>query len=192
MTTTDRRCVTHASVYRRTDLLIVLMASIAVYLFQSVAWPLSPGRDCGTYLYYFREMWRSDPLYPMLMLYRTPLTPLFHGLLLQAGGGLLDECVMGLLFCIAVMIVYTLGSHWGRFCGMFSAIALLLHPSYGVLFHTISSDGVFAFGFIVWIAYVFHTSRCPTPRTFAINGAMVFLLVLIRPFAQFLLVFILF
>jgi hypothetical protein len=105
LTDRDRHSVRHELVQKRLDLLLVFRAALTAYLFQSAAWPLSPGRDCATYLQHYWEMWRADPLYPLLMLYRTPIASL-HGVL---------------------------RSHWHKAYGVFAAVALSLIPSYSVL-----------------------------------------------------------
>jgi hypothetical protein len=65
-------------------------------------------------------------------------------------------------------------------------MALLLYPPFGALFHTVSSDGVFAFAFIVWLVFLCRTAVRPTPVAFAWHGAVLFALVLIRPSALFM------
>jgi hypothetical protein len=131
-------------------------------------------------------MWHSHPVYPELMLFRTPIAPLFFGPLLQLGGSDLAEIALGLCFVVAILAAYIVGSYWGRRVGLGLGIALLLYPPFGALFHNVSSDGVFAFAFIVWLVFLCRTAVRPTPIAFAWHGAALFALVLIRPSALFL------
>jgi hypothetical protein len=41
--------------------------------------PLRAGRDMTTYFLWFRDLFQVEPEFPLLMLFRTPLTPLFYG-----------------------------------------------------------------------------------------------------------------
>jgi hypothetical protein len=168
---------------------LLIAVSCTVYFFQSLAWPLSQGRDARTYLIYYLDMWNPDPMYPMLMLFRTPLAPLFQGIFLQVGGSALLEIVMGALFCISILAVYHIGSQWDQRIGLLAVIATALLPGYGALYHSVSSDGLFAFAFILWVAYVFNTIKLPTLPKFAWHGIFVSCLVLIRPSSQLLLLF---
>ncbi|MBI3979868.1 MAG: hypothetical protein HY331_16960 [Chloroflexi bacterium] len=170
----------------------VVLASCLVYGIQSIAWPISEGRDAHTYLLYYLDMWNADPMYPMLMLFRTPVAPLFHGILLQVGGSTLAEFTMGGLFSLSILAVFRMGRIWSRRLGFASAIALLLQPSYGALYHTVSSDALFAFGLVLWTAFMFNTAQSPTTTKFVLNGLCVFLLTLTRPSSQVLLLWVFF
>src|SRR6185295_9996790 len=87
---------------RRGAALLVILA-LAVYAFESVGWALRPGRDLGVYLRYYVQLGQDNPVFPWSMLTRTPVTPLFAGGLLAAGGGLAAEIVMAVLFAGSVL-----------------------------------------------------------------------------------------
>ena len=167
------------------DVWVLGPVALVAYVVHSIAWPLSPGRDAGTYLIYYLDMWSSDPIYPTLMLFRTPVAPLFFGSLLELGGSELVEIALGACYVVAILAAYVIGCHWGRRIGIALAVALLLYPPYAALFHTVSSDGLFAFGFIVWLLFVCRTVTRPTVLEFAAHGVALFALVLIRPSALF-------
>jgi hypothetical protein len=63
-----------------------MVGAVAVLAFaiQSIAWPLWAGRDAQAYLLYYLDMGSSDPVFPLLMVFRPPLTPLFFGSTLEA------------------------------------------------------------------------------------------------------------
>ena len=64
---------------------------------------------------------------------------------------------------------------------------LLLYPGYGILFHELSSDAVFAAAFAGWSLLVVRVLRAPSTRGWAFVGAGVGVLALVRPGNQVLL-----
>ena len=174
---------------RTTRLDLGLLAALSVFVFaiQSLAWPLFPGRDAQTYLMYYLDMWSSDPVFPQLMLFRTPLAPLFNGFFLDAGGSLAAEAALGVLYVLAILATYCAGSFWSRRIGLAAALALLAYPGYGALYHNVSSDALFAFGVIAWTVLILDTAAEPSRIKFALHGVALFVLVLIRPSGLFFL-----
>jgi hypothetical protein len=63
----------------RRGALVLFGLGLLVYALRSIALPVIPGRDFGTYLAYYAQMWEWDSVTPMTMLYRTPLAPLVVG-----------------------------------------------------------------------------------------------------------------
>jgi hypothetical protein len=171
------------------DITILTAIAAVVYFLQSLAWPLSAGRDHTSYLIYYLEMGQPEPLYHLLMLFRTPGAPIFHGLALQLGGSLLDEILMGILFCMSILIVYRIGLRWNRRIAWVTALALSLYPGYGIPYHQVSSQGLFAFTFLFFAWLVFETHNKPHFIVYALLGSFIFLLVMIRPAAQAMLSF---
>ena len=164
-----------------------MVGAVAVLAFaiQSIAWPLWAGRDAQAYLLYYLDMGSSDPVFPLLMVFRPPLTPLFFGSTLELGGPVLTEVLMGALYVLSILATYCIGAFWSRRLGLAAALVLAAYPSYGALYHNVSSDGLFAFGFVIWAVFICATAAAPTPKRFALHGVALFLLVLIRPSAQF-------
>lgn len=163
--------------------------ALVAFAVQSVAWPLFGGRDGSTYLMYYLDMWTSDPAFPQLMLFRTPVAPLFFGPPLQLGGPLLAEAALGLAYAASVASYVSVALAFGRVAALATGLALVLYPSYGALFHQVSSDSVFAFGFALWMLFVVRSLATPTARVFALHGAAVWVLVLTRPASLFLSIF---
>jgi hypothetical protein len=169
---------------RRGAALLVVLALVA-YAFESVGWALRPGRDLGVYLRYYVQLGQDHPVFPWSMLTRTPITPLFAGGLLEAGGGLFAEVVMALLFAASILAWSFIALRVaGRRAALLVAVALLLFPGYGGLFHQLSSDVVFAIVFAGWAVLVMRTVERPTTYRFAAAGAGVALLALTRPANQ--------
>ena len=72
---------------RRGNLLFVIsVIAVLWYLFLNCFFPMAEGRESWTYWAYFRDIFRTDPQYSLLMLCRTPATPLFYGLAFGLGG----------------------------------------------------------------------------------------------------------
>jgi hypothetical protein len=166
---------------------VLVGAAVAVYAFESAGWALRPGRDLGVYLRYYVQLGQDHPVFPWSMLTRTPVTPLFSGGLLAAGGGLAAEIVMALLFAGSILAWALVAlKSGGRRAAMLVAAALILYPGYGGLFHELSSDAVFAAAFAGWALLLARAFERPSLPRFAAAGAGVALLALTRPANQVL------
>lgn len=168
---------------------VCVVCALLVFGVESIAWPLSYGRDGSTYLMYYRDMWHEHPAYPALMLFRMPLAPLVYGPLLQLGGPLLAEAAMAVAYAASVTAVAAAALEFGRIAAVVTAVALLVYPGYGALFHQLSSDPIFALVFAFWTLVVVRATRRPSHRAFVLAAVLFFLLVLARPGSQILLVF---
>ena len=163
----------------------LILVGIFVYFLQSFAWPLSPGRDYWTYMVYYFDFLNPLPTYHLIMLFRTPLAPLFWGGLLSGGHVLLAEIVMGFLYGIALLLVRYIAGYWGRGIAIMASILFLCCSANAWQYHTVSSEALFSFLFLAWMALVVHTYRRPASiRLFAWHGWIIFLLTMTRPVAQ--------
>src|SRR4029079_11784193 len=82
----------------------VFVLALGVFALRSVALPVIPGRDFGTYIGYYVQMWDWHSVVPMAMLFRTPLAPLVIGGTLDLFGGWGLLVVMALLFAASVVL----------------------------------------------------------------------------------------
>jgi 4-amino-4-deoxy-L-arabinose transferase-like glycosyltransferase len=171
------------------DSLVLGIAAALVYGIQAIAWPVAGGRDWSSWLLYYLQMFHGDPVYPKNMLTRAPVPGLFYGPLLQVGGTTLVEVLLGFAWIAAILVMYRIGSYWGRRAGIAAALLLLVYTPYGALFHQVSSDPPFAFLFLLWIWLLCDTWVRPTVVKFALSGAFVALLVLTRPAEQIFVIF---
>ena len=173
---------------RTRALALLIGASALVWTLQSIAWPVVAGRDLGTYLRYYAQMWDLHAVLPQAMVGRTPVTPLVAGLTLEAGGWAV-ELLMIVLF-VASVVAWTLAAaSFGRRPAALVAVLLLLYPGYGALFHQFSSDALSAAGFAFWSLAAVRISLRPRATAFALLAVGLVLLVLIRPSNQVLLAF---
>ena len=169
---------------RRGAALLAVLA-LVVYAFESVGWALRPGRDLGVYLRYYVQLGQDQPVFPWSMLTRTPVTPLFAGGLLEAGGGLFAEVVLALLFAASIIAWSFVALRVaGPRAALLVAVALVVFPGYGGLFHQLSSDVVFAIGFAGWAVLVMRAVERPSAYRFAAAGVGAAFLALTRPANQ--------
>ena len=168
----------------------VVLGALLVYAFASIAWPLAGGRDLGTYLRVYLQIFDPNAVYPQAMLARTPLAPLAIGGLLEIGG-VVAEALMGLLYALSVLAWCAVARRFGTAAAVATAVALLLYPGYAMLFHRLSTDVLFAAGFAFAAVLVARALEHPSAGRAAALGAAVAGLVLIRPASQVLLVLVL-
>lgn len=168
--------------------IVVFLVSIGAWWLQALVLPLTGGRDFGTYLGAYVELFQSDPIDLGYVLGRTPVAPLVVGALLDPFGGALAEPGVSLLYAGSTTAWFLAARTFGGRAALQTLVVLLLYPSYGILFHEISSDAVFAFVFAGWSFLTVRVLLEPTPLRFALVGTGVALLVLVRPGSQALLV----
>ena len=174
------------------DAIVVFVAAWVAAVVYRAVWPFILGRDFETYVWYYVEMWRSDPAMPFLMAYRTPLTPLFIGGFLELGGMTALTIAMNTMYAIAVTATYCIGAFWSRPVGIAAAIVTLGYVGFGALYREVSSDALFGTAFLAWCAWVAWTHQRATIATYITHGIWVFVLTMIRPASQAFLVFAIF
>jgi hypothetical protein len=166
----------------------VFVAGLCVWWIQAIAMPLARGRDFGTYVGAYVELFQHDPIDLGYVLGRTPIAPLVTGALLDVTDGALAEPVMSVLYALSITAWFVAARRFGPLAAMLMAVVLLAYPSYGILFHELASDSIFAAAFAGWSLLAVSTVLTPTPLRFGLVGAGIGLLVLVRPGNQALLV----
>ena len=164
----------------------VFALGLGVFGVRSIALPVIPGRDFGTYIGYYVQMWDWHSVVPMSQLYRTPLPPLVIGGTLDLLGGWGLEVVMALLFAASVVAWTRTAFAFGPRPALLTAVALLVYPGYGILFHTPASEPVAAAAFAAWGLAVARAWIAPTSGRFAVVGAATAAAALARPAFQVL------
>lgn len=175
----------------RGGVIAVFLVALAVWWVQALVIPLAAGRDLGTYLGAYLQLFDRDAIDLGYVLGRTPLASLPVGGLLDVAGGALAEPVMSLLYAGSITAWFLAARSFGGRAALFAAVVLLLYPGYAILFHELSSDAVTAAAFAGWSLLVVRALLAPTPARFALVGVGVGLLVLVRPGNQVLLVLVL-
>jgi hypothetical protein len=172
---------------------IVLFAlGLAVYTVRAIGWPLVGGRDLDEYVYGYIQFLDWHPLLPWSMLFRTPATPIVSGLSLDVAGGFFAEPLLALLFAGSVVAWSTAARAFGPRAALLVAAALLVYPAYGLMFHELSSEPLFAAAFAGWALLVTRAAGRPSTRRFALAGLGVALLASIRPGNALLVAFVVF
>jgi hypothetical protein len=166
----------------------VLAIALGVWWVQALVIPLAPGRDFGTYAGAYVELFHRNPVDLGYVLGRTPLAPLVVGVLLDPFHGRLAEAGVSILYAGSVLAWFLAVRRFGGAAALVAVVVLLLYPGYGILFHELASDAVFAAAFAVWSYLTVCTVLRPSTLRFALVGTSVGLLVLVRPGNQALVV----
>src|SRR5436190_1620068 len=177
---------------RRRGAVILFVLGLAVYALRAVGWPLVGGRDLDEYLYDYVQFLDWHPLLPWSMLFRTPVPAIVDGGTLDVANGLFAEPLMAVLFAGSVVAWAAAARAYGPRAALLVSAALLVYPAYGLMFHELSSEPVFAAAFALWALLVVRAAGDPSAARFAGAGLSVALLALIRPGNALLLVFVLF
>lgn len=182
--TLERRRLSLAAVDGRRGAAIVFAAALACFGLQSLAVSVALGRDSEDYLIDGWELFERHPLFPRLMLARTPVSGLFLDLFDRIGGVTAVEAGLGLLFAGGVVCWVSAARSFGRTAAGAMFVLLAVVPAYGLFFHHASSDPVFAavLGLVALLTVRF--AERPTARRAAGVGLAVSVLVLTRPSGQ--------
>ena len=173
----------------RRGALVLLVVGLAVYSLQAIAWPLKAGRDLDEYLLAYVQLFDRDVLLPWSMLFRTPVTPLVAGGSLDFLGGRLAEPLAALLFAGSVVAWSAAARTFGPRAAVAVAVALLAYPGWSQMFHELSSETTLAAAFSLWAWLVARAAVQPSLKRFALVGAGIALLALVRPGNAVLLAF---
>lgn len=168
---------------------IVFVAALAVWWVQALVIPLGAGRDLATYLGAYVQLFQAHAIDLGYVLGRTPIAALVVGGLLDFAGGALAEPAMSMLYAASIVAWFLAARTFGGKAALLTAVVLLLYPGYGILFHELSSDAVFAAAFAGWALLLVRVLHAPTVKGFAFLGAGVGVLTLVRPGNQTLLLF---
>jgi len=177
---------------RRSGALVLFVLALAVYALRAIGWPLVGGRDLDEYLYGYVQFLDWHPLLPWSMLFRTPVPGLVDGAALDVAGGFFAEPLMAVLYAGSVVAWAAAARRFGVRAALLTAVALLLYPAYGLMFHELSSEPIFAAAFALWAWLVVRAWEVPTLSRVTCAGLGVALLALVRPGNAVLVAFALF
>jgi len=171
---------------RRLGAVLLFLCALALYGFRSISWPLINGRDLDEYLSYYAQLGLRHPPLPAFLVSHTPLTPIFDGVSLDLAGGALAQPLLALCFAVSVTAWAVVAHAFGPRVAIAVSVLLLLYPGYGLLFHELSSEAVFATAFALWSLLLVRAVALPTTGRFVAVGAGIAVLTLIRPGNQIL------
>ncbi|HWJ31695.1 MAG TPA: glycosyltransferase family 87 protein [Gaiellaceae bacterium] len=169
----------------------VFVVAVGLWWIEALVIPLAAGRDLGTYLGDYVQLFWAHPIDLGYVLGRTPIASLFAGGLLQFAGGALAEPAVSLLYGASITAWFAAARHFGDRAAWLVTAVLVVYPGYTIIFHELSSDAVFAAAFAGWALLVVRVFSAPAPAGWAAVGAGVGVLALIRPGSQPLLALVL-
>jgi hypothetical protein len=162
--------------------------ALAVFAVQSAVLPAFPGRDLDRYIQAFVQLGYSTPIYPAVLATRGPLAVLGVGVPLELGGGA-AEAWLALLYAGSIVAWSAVALTFGKRPAVLTAVLLILYPGYGILFHELASDSLFAAAFAGWALLLTRSILRPSVKAFLVAGLGMGLLVLVRPANQVLIGF---
>lgn len=162
----------------------VALAALAVHGIQTVIWPVVPGRDYVTYMRVYAEMWNWHSLIPWEMMWRMPVAPAVLGIPLDLFGPWGARIAITAGFVAVVTVWFSIARRYGPACAVAVAAALLLTPSFGLLFHRYSSDVVTAVAFTLLALAFVRLWEHPSTRRAAVAGLALIPVALTRPANQ--------
>ena len=161
--------------------LLLFLVACGVYALRAAAWPLKAGRDLDEYFYAWVQLFDHDVLLPWSLLFRTPVTPVVAGGSLDLLGGAATEVLVGVLFALSVVAWSAAARAFGPDAAIAVAVALLAYQGWGAMYHELSSETTFAAAFALTAWLVMRATVSPSVARFAVVGASVALLALVRP-----------
>jgi hypothetical protein len=166
----------------------LFLLALAVFALQSAVLPVYPGRDMSRYVQSFLQLFYDEPIFPSVVNTRGPLASLGVGVPLELGGWA-AEVWLGLLYASSIVAWACVGRVFGARTALLTAVLLLVYPGYGILFHELSSDALFAAAFAGWAVLLSRAILRPSVASFLVLGLGMGGLVLVRPANQVLIVF---
>jgi hypothetical protein len=160
---------------------VVFVASLACFGLQSLAVSIGLGRDSEDYLIDGWETFERHPLFPRLMLARTPVSGLLIDFFDWLGGVEAVEVGLALVFAAGVTCWVAAARVYGRKAGLAMFVLLAVVPAYGLFFHRVSSDPVFASVLGLTALLAVRLTQRPSVGRSAAVGLAVAVLVLTRP-----------
>jgi len=168
----------------------LFLLALAVFAVQSIVLPAYPGRDMGRYVQTYVQYWYGDAVLPSVLNTRGPLAALGVGVPLELGG-LAAEVWLALLYAASILAWAGVALKFGARAAIVTSALLLVYPGYGILFHGLASDSLFAAGFAGWALLLSRAILRPSVGTFFVAGLGMGALVLVRPSNQALILMVL-
>lgn len=165
---------------------VISVIAVLWYLFLNCFFPMAEGRDSWTYWAYFRDIFRTDPQYSLLMLFRTPATPLFYGLAFGLGGikGAMVAACAG--YVIIVLVVYDLLTTYRIWVGLMGVLLLFINLRFFERYNSVGSETLQSVLLAIWFWVTFNSMERGGWRLGCALGIVTYLLVMNRPANQLL------
>jgi Glycosyltransferase family 87/Dolichyl-phosphate-mannose-protein mannosyltransferase len=169
----------------RSSAAALFVLALAVFAVESVVLPAYPGRDMTRYLQAFVQLGYDVPIYPAVLNTRGPLAALGVGVPLEVGGWA-AEVFLAVLYGLSILAWARVALSFGPRAAVLTSALLLAYPGYGILFHQLASDALFAAAFAGWALLLTRAMQRPSVKAFLLVGLGLGALVLVRPANQVL------
>ena len=107
---------------------IVFAVALLVWWLEALIIPLGPGRDFGTYLGGYLQLFHGHPIDLGYLLGRTPIATVVVGGLLDLWGGAVAEPVMSLLYAGSIVAWFLAARTFGGTGALLTVIVLVAYP----------------------------------------------------------------
>jgi len=171
----------------RGSAIALFVLTLAVFAVESVVLPVHPGRDMGRYIQTFQQLAYQVSIVPSDLNTRGPLAALGVGVPLSIGGWA-AEIWLALLYASSILAWGVVAMTFGKRAALLTTGLLLVYPGYGILFHALASDSLFAAAFAGWAVLLTRAIMRPSVSPFLYAGLGMGALVLVRPANQVLIV----
>ena len=171
----------------RSSAAALFVLALAVFALESVVLPAYPGRDMTPISPGVRPARVRRPIYPAVLNTRGPLAALGVGVPLEIGGWA-AEVFLAVLYGLSILAWARVALTFGPRAAVLTSALLLAYPGYGILFHQLASDALFAAAFAGWALLLTRAIQRPSVKAFLLVGLGLGALVLVRPANQVLIV----
>jgi hypothetical protein len=171
----------------RRSALALFGLALVVFAVESAVLPAFPGRDMVRYVQTYVQLPYHDIVLPSVMNTRGPFAALGVGVPLEIGG-VAAEVWLALLYAGSIVAWGAVALTFGKRAAILTSALLLVYPGYGILFHGLASDALFAAGFAGWSLLLVRAMLRPSVLSFFLAGLGMGGLVLVRPSNQVLVV----
>ena len=169
----------------RGSALALFGVALLVFAVESAVLPAYQGRDMVRYVQTYVQLPYHDIILPSVMNTRGPFAALGVGLPLELGG-VAAEVWLALLYAASILAWAAVALRFGKRPAIATSAVLLVFPGYGILFHGLASDALFAAGFAGFSLLLVRAMLRPTVLAFLYAGLAMGGLVLVRPSNQVL------
>ena len=165
---------------------------VAWFWLLALFFPLRAGRDMTTYFLWFRDLFAIEPEFPLLMLFRTPLTPLFYGTCFQIFGEGGIEVILSLAYAASITAVFAVLREFSLVLAWALNVLVALNLWLFWSFNSVGSETLQTVLLCFWFSFTFFAMGSSRVGAWAGSAVLASLLVLNRPGNQtFLLCFLL-
>jgi hypothetical protein len=161
--------------------------ALVIFAIRSLVVPVHPGRDFPRYIQAYVQIAHDYLVLPVVVNTRGPLSALGVSLPLEIGGWTAGIW-LALLYAASIVAWGVVALRFGPRAAILTTALLLLYPGYGILFHGLASDALFAAAFAGWAVVLSRAIFRPSVLAFGAVGLGMGLLALVRPGNQSLIV----